>query len=126
MDAVLGIDHCQLAAPPGCEEQARAFFGELLGLEEVQKPSALRARGGVWFSAGAQQLHVGIEADFAPALKAHPALLVRPGQLDALAARLIAAGVPVVWDRGLPGRPRFHTSDPWGNRLELIEAASRA
>ena len=71
-----GIDHVQLAAPPGCEDEARRFFGELLGLEEVEKPEPLRARGGVWFRVGAQQLHVGVDPAFAPARKAHPAFAV--------------------------------------------------
>ncbi len=70
-----GIDHVQLAAPAGCEDDARAFFGELLGLDEIEKPEALRARGGAWFQVGAQQLHVGVEPGFAPARKAHPAFI---------------------------------------------------
>jgi catechol 2,3-dioxygenase-like lactoylglutathione lyase family enzyme len=117
---IVGLDHVQLAAPPGCEEAARAFFGALLGLEEVEKPEPLRARGGVWFALGAQQLHVGIEEPHAPARKAHPALAVR--DLDAAAARLEAAGREASWDRSLPGVRRFYTADPWGNRIELIAA----
>jgi hypothetical protein len=70
---VLALDHIQLAAPPGCEEAARRFFGELLGLEEIPKPEPIRARGGVWFRAGTHELHIGVEPDFAPARKAHPA-----------------------------------------------------
>ena len=84
--SVLGIDHVQVAAPPGCEAEARAFYGGLLGLEELPKPEALRARGGCWFRAGAQELHVGVEEPFAPARKAHPGLVV--ADLDALADRL--------------------------------------
>jgi catechol 2,3-dioxygenase-like lactoylglutathione lyase family enzyme len=120
---VLGIDHVQLAAPPGCEAQARRFYGELLGLSEVPKPQALQARGGAWFQAGAQQLHVGVEESFAPALKAHPALVVAPAGLDAIAGTLLAAGFPVTWDTALPGVRRFYTADPWGNRLELLAAS---
>ena len=86
-----GIDHVQLAAPPGCEAEARRFFGGLLGLEEVEKPEPLRARGGVWFRVGAQQLHVGVEQEFAPARKAHPAFAV--SGYDELVVRLRAAGV---------------------------------
>ena len=82
--SVLGIDHVQVAAPPGCEEEARAFYGGLLGMEELPKPEPLRARGGCWFRAGAQELHVGVEEPFAPARKAHPGLVV--ADLDALAA----------------------------------------
>lgn len=117
--AVLGLDHVQLAAPPGCEAEARRFFGELLGLPELPKPQPLRARGGVWFAAGAQQVHVGVAAEpFVAATKAHPALLV--DGLDALAARLEAAGAPVQWDDAIPGVRRFYTVDPWGNRIELV------
>ncbi|HEY1277408.1 MAG TPA: VOC family protein [Thermoleophilaceae bacterium] len=117
-----GLDHVQVAAPPGCEAQARRFFGELLGLPELEKPAPLRARGGVWFRVGAQQLHVGVTDDFAPARKAHPAFRVRPGELDRLAARLEAAGAEVRWDDALDGARRFYTEDAWGNRIELIAA----
>jgi catechol 2,3-dioxygenase-like lactoylglutathione lyase family enzyme len=117
------IDHVQLAAPPGCEEAARAFYGELLGLVEVAKPDALAARGGVWFAINAtQQLHVGVDAAFAPARKAHPALAVAPEALDELAARLADAGIAVTWDDHLPAQRRCYVADPWGNRLELLAA----
>jgi catechol 2,3-dioxygenase-like lactoylglutathione lyase family enzyme len=119
---VVGLDHVQLAAPRGCEAQARRFFGELLGLDEVEKPEPLRGRGGVWFRLGAQQLHVGVQDPFAPAAKAHPALRVADGGLDALAQRLSAAGATVRWDDALPGDRRFYTEDPWGNRIELLSA----
>jgi glyoxalase superfamily protein len=108
------LDHVQVAAPPGCEGAAREFYGGLIGLAEVDKPESLRGRGGVWF----EQLHVGVEEDFAPARKAHPALKVE--HIDSLAARLAAAGKRVEWDEALPGIRRFYTSDPWGNRLELL------
>jgi catechol 2,3-dioxygenase-like lactoylglutathione lyase family enzyme len=114
---IKGIDHVQVAAPAGCEDAARGFYGGVLGLEELEKPEPLRARGGVWFSAGAQQLHVGVDQDFAPAAKAHPAFAV--DDLDALAERLAAAGFRVEWDHALDAR-RFYTADPWGNRLELV------
>lgn len=117
---VLGLDHVQLAAPAGCEPVAREFFGALLGLPEVEKPEALRSRGGVWFGLGAQQLHVGVTDRFTPALKAHPALRVAGGQLDTLAQRLAAAGAPVNWDDAISGCRRFYTEDPWGNRIELL------
>src|SRR5207342_1796511 len=91
--APIGLDHVQLAAPSGSEDDARRFYGELLGMAELRKPDPLRARGGVWFSCGDDhQLHVGIAEPFAPASKAHPALLVRPADLDRLAERLAAAG----------------------------------
>jgi catechol 2,3-dioxygenase-like lactoylglutathione lyase family enzyme len=114
---VTGIDHVQVAAPAGCEPDARAFYGELLGLEELPKPEALAGRGGCWFQAGAQELHVGVEDPFTPARKAHPGLVVT--DLDALAARLTEAGIDVVWDEAIPGTKRFHAVDPFGNRLEF-------
>jgi catechol 2,3-dioxygenase-like lactoylglutathione lyase family enzyme len=117
---IRGLDHVQLAAPRGCEEDARRFFGGLLGLEEIEKPEPLRARGGVWFRAGAQQLHIGVAEEFAPARKAHPAFAV--DDLDALAGRLESAGVAVEWDEALPDVRRFYVHDPWGNRLELLQS----
>lgn len=118
--AVLGLDHVQVAAPPGCEAEARHFFGALLGLPEIDKPPVLRARGGVWFALGEQQLHVGIEEAFSPSRKAHLALRVDPIQLDSLAGRLAFAGAEIRWDDALPGSRRFYTEDPWGNRLEFV------
>jgi catechol 2,3-dioxygenase-like lactoylglutathione lyase family enzyme len=118
----LGLDHVQLAAPPGCEDAARRFYGDLLGLPELAKPAALRARGGVWFAVGAAQLHIGVDDGFTPARKAHPGLRVPADQLARLADRLAAAGASVRWDECLPGVRRFYTEDPWGNRLELLAA----
>jgi catechol 2,3-dioxygenase-like lactoylglutathione lyase family enzyme len=118
---ISAIDHIQIAAPPGCEAEARRFYGELLGLVEVPKPEGLRARGGAWFEVGSRQLHIGVEEGFAPARKAHPALAVEPGTLDELAARLSDAGAEVAWDASIPGVRRFYVEDPWGNRLELLE-----
>jgi catechol 2,3-dioxygenase-like lactoylglutathione lyase family enzyme len=118
---ITGIDHVQVAAPPGCEHEARAFYSRLLGLTEVEKPEPLKARGGVWFQVGPQQLHVGVQEDFQPATKAHPAFQV--DALDALAERLVTAGAPVKYDDAIPGR--FYTEDPWGNRLELLSSSSR-
>jgi GNAT superfamily N-acetyltransferase len=115
---IAGIDHVQVAAPPGGEEAARGFYGELLGLIEISKPERLRPRGGVWFAVGDEQLHVGIEEPFAPARKAHPALAIpRAADLRALADRLMAAGHGVQWDG-----PRCYVADPFGNRLELLAA----
>ena len=115
---ITGLDHVQVAAPPGSEAEARGFYGRLLGLPEIEKPEPLAARGGVWFGCGPQQLHVGIAADFTPASKAHPALAA--GDLSALAERLTLAGAAVHWDDAIPGVQRFYTEDPWGNRLELV------
>ncbi len=121
---ITGLDHVQVAAPPGCEAEARGFYGRVLGLTELQKPAPLAARGGVWFACGTQQLHVGVAADFTPATKAHPALSVtRAADLDVLAERLTLAAAPVHWDAELSGVARFYTEDPWGNRLELLAAA---
>jgi catechol 2,3-dioxygenase-like lactoylglutathione lyase family enzyme len=114
---VTGIDHVQVAAPPGSEEDARAFYGGLLGLEELPKPEPLRSRGGCWFRAGAQELHVGVEEPFAPARKAHPGLVV--DDLDGLRARLLGAGLDPQDDATLPGAARFYVHDPFGNRVEL-------
>jgi len=113
------IDHVQIAAPQGCEEAAREFYGTLLGLKEIAKPAVLQARGGCWFECGAQQLHIGVERDFRPARKAHPAFAVF--NLDELRESLISRGVAVVDDFDLPGERRFYAADPWGNRLEFIE-----
>ena len=118
------LDHVQVAAPSGSEEQARRFYGELLGLPEIEKPEALRAAGGAWFAVGEQQLHVGVADPFTPATKAHPALAVDDeAALRALGGRLEAAGAPVRWDDRLPDAVRFYTDDPWGNRLEVLAPA---
>ena len=115
---ISGLDHVQVAAPPGREQDARRFYGELLGLPELDKPEALRPRGGAWFACGpAQQLHVGVEEPFSPARKAHPAL--RTDDVDAVAARLRAAGLEVSWDDAVPGLRRFYVADPFGNRVEI-------
>lgn len=126
MTQVVGLDHVQVAAPEGCEREARRFYGELLGLPEIDKPEPLRARGGVWFGVGAQQLHIGVQEPFFPARKAHPALRVRATQLDALALRLAEAGAEVIWDEELPDVRRFFSEDPWGNRIELMADSSAA
>jgi catechol 2,3-dioxygenase-like lactoylglutathione lyase family enzyme len=110
----------QVAAPVDSEDAARRFYSGLLGLSELEKPKALRARGGVWFACGAHQLHVGVAADFSPATKAHPALRVARGDLDQLAERLSEAGVKMQWDDTIPSVRRFYIADPWGNRIELV------
>jgi len=118
-----GIDHVQLAAPPGCETEGRRFFGGLLGLQELPKPPVLAARGGLWFHCGAQQIHVGVEKDFRPAKKAHPALrLADVASLDALKARLQAAGITTTDNSEIEAEARFFADDPWGNRLEFVAA----
>lgn len=117
---IVGIDHVQLAMPAGGEDEARRFYAGLLELPEVAKPPASAKRGGAWFENRHVKLHLGIEADFRPARKAHPALLVRG--LAQLTERLRAAGCEVVDDEPLAGHPRAYVSDPFGNRLELLEA----
>jgi catechol 2,3-dioxygenase-like lactoylglutathione lyase family enzyme len=117
---ILGIDHVQVAAPPGGEAQARTFYVGLLGLEELPKPEPLRARGGCWFRAGTHELHVGVESPFTPARKAHPGFVV--DDLAALSGRLRGEGIAVVPDDTIPGVERAYVADPFGNRLELRQA----
>jgi catechol 2,3-dioxygenase-like lactoylglutathione lyase family enzyme len=117
---ITGIDHVQVAAPPGCEAEARRFYGELLGLEEVAKPAGVADTGGAWFKCGNQGLHVGVQPDFTPSAKGHPGLAVSgEEELMKLAQRLVAGGAPIEWDERLEGVMRFFTRDPWGNRIEL-------
>ncbi|MCJ7841012.1 VOC family protein [Lederbergia sp. NSJ-179] len=113
------IDHVQLAAPKNSENQARQFFSGILGFTELEKPEELRKRGGVWFSAGLNQLHIGIEESFSPAKKAHPAFEVV--NLEALKQHLSNHGVEYIVDPHLPDANRIYTDDPFGNRIELLE-----
>jgi catechol 2,3-dioxygenase-like lactoylglutathione lyase family enzyme len=112
------IDHVQLAMPPGMEDDARTFYHGLLGMTEIEKPPELKKRGGCWFSSGPVQIHLGVEPDFRPARKAHPAL--RCYDYDKLIARLNNAGLQINDDHTIPGVERCHISDPFGNRIELI------
>lgn len=114
-----GIDHIQLAAPAGCEEKARTFFGSILGMEEIEKPESLKKNGGVWFRCGNQELHIGVEEDFNPARKAHPAFYIE--YLQYLRDHLEKHDVQVKTDNRLPGYRRFYATDPFGNRLEFLE-----
>jgi catechol 2,3-dioxygenase-like lactoylglutathione lyase family enzyme len=116
------MHHVQLAIPAGGEDAARGFYAGVLGLRELPKPPALAARGGCWFRGGDWEVHLGVEADFRPARKAHPGVQV--AGVDALAQRLAESGVPVQWDEELPGWRRFYTADPHGNRLEFLEPAT--
>jgi catechol 2,3-dioxygenase-like lactoylglutathione lyase family enzyme len=113
------IDHIQIAAPEGCETAAREFYGSILGLTEIEKPAILRARGGGWFTCGSKQLHIGVERDFKPARKAHPAFAVT--DFEKLRRTFLQHGIPVVEDENLPGTRRFYAQDLWGNRLEFVE-----
>ena len=116
---ITDIDHLQIAAPKGCEAEARRFFGDVLGLQEIEKPAALRARGGCWFRIGSRQLHIGVEECFRPAVKAHPAFSV--SDIDSVFRLLQEEGVRCVWDKELAGIRRFYANDPWGNRLEFTQ-----
>ncbi|MFI7099748.1 VOC family protein [Streptomyces sp. NPDC050161] len=117
---ITGLDHVQLAAPPGSEPALRAFYAGTLGMTEVPKPPALATRGGCWFQSGTAHLHLGIDPDHHPSPKAHPGIRVH--DITAFAARLTTTGTPLTWDDNLPGHRRFHTTDPVGNRLEFLEA----
>lgn len=116
----IGIDHIQIAAPAGAEEVAKQFFGGLLGMTEVPKPEKLRVRGGLWFQCGAQTIHIGIEEGFIPAKKAHPAFLVQ--HIESLMQHLQDNGVAIRIDEEIPHLIRFFAEDPFGNRLEFMEA----
>jgi catechol 2,3-dioxygenase-like lactoylglutathione lyase family enzyme len=118
---ITGVDHVQLAMPRGGEDAARAFYGGLLGMSELAKPAVLAVRGGCWFASGNAVLHLGVEEPFRPARKAHPALLV--DDLDGLFAALTSAGHACVRADGeIPWVRRFHTHDPFGNRVEFQQA----
>jgi catechol 2,3-dioxygenase-like lactoylglutathione lyase family enzyme len=119
--AVTALDHIQLAMPPGGEADARAFYAEQLGMPEVPKPPQLVARGGCWFERGSLKVHLGVEADFRPARKAHPAFVV--AGLAELSAALERAGHRPRPAEPLDGRQRVFVDDPFGNRIELISPA---
>jgi catechol 2,3-dioxygenase-like lactoylglutathione lyase family enzyme len=119
---IMQIEHVQLAMPVGGEQLARRFYGDLLGIPEAAKPPNLAKRGGCWFERGSLKLHLGVEADFRPARKAHVALLVE--DLAELRRRLSAADVDVKDDEPLQGYHRIYVDDPFGNRLELMEFAT--
>jgi catechol 2,3-dioxygenase-like lactoylglutathione lyase family enzyme len=114
----VGIDHVQVAIPVGGEDRARAFYCDVLDLDEVPKPPVMAARGGAWFEAGDVRIHVGVEAPFVPARKAHPALKIR-GLVDFVRT----SGLDVTWNDEIAGVVRCHVFDPFGNRIELIDAA---
>ena len=116
---ITAIDHVQLAMPAGGESDARAFYQGVLGIPEVSKPSHLASRGGCWFERDAVKIHLGIETDFRPARKAHPALLVE--DLATLKIAVEAAGFTLRTDQPLEGYDRVYVDDPFGNRIELLE-----
>jgi catechol 2,3-dioxygenase-like lactoylglutathione lyase family enzyme len=117
---ILSIDHVQVAMPAGEEEKARAFYINMLGFTEISKPAELAKRGGAWFESGNVQLHLGVEVDFKPARKAHPAFII--DDLDSLIANAQAAGYETDTSQPpLDGYKRAHVFDPFGNRIELME-----
>jgi catechol 2,3-dioxygenase-like lactoylglutathione lyase family enzyme len=115
---IIDLDHVQLAMPPGREADAEAFYAGLLGFTRVPKPEPLASRGGCWFTSGRATVHLGVEADFRPAHKAHPALIVR--DLPALEAALAAAEIEVRPNADQPPGAGSYVDDPFGNRIELI------
>src|SRR5262252_3684231 len=116
---VIQLDHVQLAMPAGAEELARKFYEGALGIPEVPKPPHRAKRGGCWFERDTLKIHLGVEADFRPARKAHPALLVE--DLEGLIVRLKEHKVKVIDDEPLEGYLRVYVADPFGNRIELME-----
>ncbi len=116
---ITALDHVQVAMPAGGKREARGFYCDLLGLDELEKPAKLAARGGAWFALpDGRQLHLGVEDPFRPSRKAHPAFVA---SLDELAGRIAAGGLPVRWDEELAPRRRFYGEDPFGNKLEFLE-----
>jgi catechol 2,3-dioxygenase-like lactoylglutathione lyase family enzyme len=113
------LHHVQLLIPPGGEDVARGYYGDLLGMTELVKPPVLAARGGCWFRGGGWEVHLSPVDGFVPAIKAHPGILVTG--LDALAGKIEAAGRPVEWDPHFPGHRRLYARDDHGNRLEFLE-----
>ncbi len=109
--------------PRGQEQAARTFYADVLGMVEIDKPPALATRGGAWFRSGGVELHLGVEDDFRPSRKGHPGILVT--DLDEVVRRLQSAGQDVSWDAEFPGFRRVYASDPFGNRMEFLESASR-
>lgn len=120
--AVISIDHIQLAMPKGREDEARAFYHNILGVPEVPKPAELSGRGGAWFERGTVKIHLGVEDNFRPAKKAHPALII--SNLDELVSSLRSQGYEIVYDKSLLNVERAFTHDPFGNRVELIQHVS--
>jgi catechol 2,3-dioxygenase-like lactoylglutathione lyase family enzyme len=119
---ISGLHHVQVSITPGGEAAARRFYGELLGMAEIPKPATLADRGGVWFSCGDQQLHCGVEPQVARSRR-HPALVT--DDLDTLRQRIETAGFATADDRPIPGYRRFYAEDPFGNRIELLQAERR-
>jgi predicted enzyme related to lactoylglutathione lyase len=121
----IALDHAQVLAPPGGIADAERFYGDVVGLESIERPATMGGVG-VWFRAGSQELHVSEHHEFVPATKAHPAFAVSAAELDALAARLVEGGARVEWDERMPGARRFYSYDPAGNRVEFLARSASA
>lgn len=115
----VGINHVQLAAPAGCEKDAQHFYGQVLHMKELEKPENLRSRGGAWFQCGVHQIHIGVQEDFVPASKAHPAFEVM--DLELLRKKLMQEQIPIIEDVPLAGYVRLFVKDPFGNRIEFLQ-----
>lgn len=124
MGEMASVHHVQVAMPVGGEDRARWFYGEVLGLREIEKPDSLRGRGGVWFQSGNLQIHLGVEAEFIPARKAHVGYAVEG--IDVVRGRFVEAGIRVIDDDALPGFARFYSADPFGNRVEILEPVTES
>jgi hypothetical protein len=119
---MIRLDHVQLAIPAGSEDLCRQYYVGVLGMEELEKPLELRSRGCLWLRSGDVQIHMGVEADFRPARKAHPAIAVT--DIDAMATTLSGAGYAPEWDSAIPEIRRFYVNDPLGNRLEFLAGSA--
>jgi catechol 2,3-dioxygenase-like lactoylglutathione lyase family enzyme len=120
--SILSLDHVQVAIPAGAENRAREFYSGILGFVEVEKPVPMAGRKSIWFVGGSVNLHLGIEPDFHPAKRAHPAFVVEG--LDGILAACQQAGAPTKPDTSFNGFRRVHVFDPFGNRLELMERSN--
>ncbi len=116
---ILSLDHVQIAIPVASENRARAFYAGILGFTEIEKPPQMAERKSIWFVAGAVNLHLGLEPDFHPAKRAHPAFVVEV--LDAILTACDRAGISHKPDTSFNDFRRVHVFDPFGNRLELME-----
>ncbi len=115
----IGLDHIQIAIPVGSEEVAKAFYDDVIGMNEMPKPESLKGRGGCWFHCGQHEIHLGVEDPFTPAKKAHPGIIVK--NLEALKSKLQKLNLELFEAEPIEGRSRFHVLDPFGNRLEFLE-----
>lgn len=119
--AILEIDHVQITIPKGMEEQGIAFYCGVLGLSQIEKPEALKPRGGFWLQAGDRAVHIGTEDGVERrATKAHVAY--RISNLSGWREKLSQHGVVIEEQVPIPGYNRFEFRDPFGNRVELIES----